>query len=93
MLLSVFVIDLFVDNKPCGNIESRILFELSDLLLDEDARSILEIQIRRKLKNIESPSMKRVVAFNLFFDSLWGTRIVPYFQNKFLPSKKETDRS
>ena len=93
VLLAVFVIDLVVENKPCGNIESRILFELSDLLLDEDARSILEIQIRRKLKSIESPSMKRVVAFNLFCDSLWGTRIVPYFQNKFLPNKKEADRS
>lgn len=76
-----------------SDVELKIVFKLLDLLFDEDVRSVLEIQARRKLKNIKSPLMKRVVVFNLFLDSLWGTRIVPYFENKFLPSKKETDRS
>jgi hypothetical protein len=78
--------------KSHDDFASKIVFKLSDLLLEEDVRSILEIQIRCKLKDIESPLLKRVVVFNLFCDSLWGTRIIPYFQNKFLPSKKETDR-
>jgi hypothetical protein len=80
-------------SKFNSDIELKIVFKLLDLLFDEDVRSILEIQVRRKLKTIKSPLMKRVVVFNLFCDCLWGTRIVPYFENKFLPNKKETDLS
>jgi hypothetical protein len=80
-------------SKFNSDVELKVVFKLLDLLFDEDVKSVLEIQARRKLKNISSPLMKRVMLFNLFCDGLWGTRIVPYFQNKFLPNKKETDRS
>jgi hypothetical protein len=80
-------------SKFDSDVELKIVFKLLDLLFDEDVRSILEIQARRKLKNIKSPLIKRVTVFDLFCDCLWGTKIVPYFQNKFLPNKKEADRS
>jgi hypothetical protein len=83
----------YFESKFNSDFELKIVFKLLDLLFDEDVKSVLENQAIRKLKNIKSPLMKRVVLFNLFCDSLWGTKIVPYFQNKFLPNKKETDRS
>lgn len=71
--------------------ERQIVLKLSNFLLSEDAQAILEVLITRESKITRSPLIKKMIIFYLFFDILWGNRIVPYFQNKFLPNTKEID--
>lgn len=71
--------------------ERQTILKLSNFLLSEDAQAILEILITRESKVTRSPLRQKMVIFYLFFDILWGNRIVPYFQNKFLPNTNEID--
>jgi hypothetical protein len=71
--------------------EQQTILKLSNFLLSEDAQAILEILITRESKITRSPLRKKMIIFYLFFDILWGNRIVPYFQNKFLPNTTEID--
>jgi hypothetical protein len=71
--------------------ERQTIFKLSNLLLSEDAQSVLEVLITRESESNRSLLRQKILMFYLFFDILWGNRIVPYFQNKFLPNTKEVD--
>jgi hypothetical protein len=71
--------------------ERQTIFKLSNFLLSEDAQAILEILITRESKVTRSPLKQKIVILHLFFDILWGSRIIPYFQNKLLINTKEID--
>lgn len=86
LLIRVF---LLISNY-CND-ERQTVLKLSNFLLSEDVQAILEILITQESKITRSPLRKKMRIFYLFFDILWGNRIIPYFENKFLPNTKEID--
>jgi hypothetical protein len=73
------------------NDDRQAIFKLSNFLLSEDTQSILEVLITRETKIDRPPLIQRMIILYLFFNILYGNRIVPYFENKFLPNTKELD--
>jgi hypothetical protein len=86
LLMSLFSL---VSNY-CGD-KRQTIFKLSSFLLSEEAQAVLADLIIRESKIIKSPLRQEMVMFYLFVDILWGSRVIPYFQNKFIPITKEID--
>jgi hypothetical protein len=71
--------------------DRQTIFKISNSLLSEDAQAVLEVMITRELKISRSPLRQKIMIFCLFSDIFWGSKVVPYFQDKLIPNRKEVD--
>jgi hypothetical protein len=72
-------------------ITQQKLIDLSKHLLPEDAQAELWYQVTQDLKTTHPALNEEMVIISRFYQVFIGKVVIPYFENKFLPDKKEID--